>query len=116
LTPAFRRARLFFKRTNAGIDLFIRLTPRAGSDTIGTVETTPDGRLHLAARVRALPDKGKANQAIERLVAEWLGLPRSSISVVAGATQRLKTISIAGKAEELEALIHNRLGPSSGTR
>ena len=55
----------FFRSARNGIDLFVRLTPRSSSDEIGDVETTADGRTHLAARVRAVPDKGKANAALE---------------------------------------------------
>jgi uncharacterized protein YggU (UPF0235/DUF167 family) len=60
--------------------------------------------------VRALPDKGKANAALEKLVAEWLGVPRSTVSVSAGATQRLKTLRIDGDATALAARIRALLG------
>jgi uncharacterized protein YggU (UPF0235/DUF167 family) len=90
-----------FRLARNGVDLFVRLTPRASKDEVGSVETTADGREHLTARVRALPDKGKANDALERLVAEWLGVPRSTVSVSAGATQRMKTLRISGDPQTL---------------
>ena len=68
-----------------GVELFVRLTPRAARDEIGGVEASADGRSHLAVRVRAVPDKGKANAALEKLVAEALRLPSSSVQVRAGA-------------------------------
>jgi uncharacterized protein (TIGR00251 family) len=94
-----------FQLAKNGVELFVRLTPRASRDEIGGVETTADGRQHLAARVRAVPDKGKANAALEKLVAEWLGVPRSTVRVSAGATQRLKTLRIEGEPQALAELI-----------
>ena len=99
-----------FRLARNGVDLFVRLTPRASADEIGSVETTADGREHLAARVRALPDKGKANDALERLVAEWLRVPRSTVSVSAGATQRLKTLRISGDPETIAARLRELAG------
>lgn len=94
-----------FRLTKNGVELFVRLTPHASRDEIGGVETASDGRQHLAARVRALPDKGKANAALEQLVAKWLGRPRSTVSITSGATQRLKTLRIEGNSEAIAAAI-----------
>jgi uncharacterized protein YggU (UPF0235/DUF167 family) len=88
-----------------GVELFVRLTPRAARDEIGSVEATADGREHLAARVRAVAEKGKANAALERLVADWLGVPRSTVRIHAGATQRLKILRIEGDAKAVAANI-----------
>ena len=84
-----------------GIDLFVRLTPKSSVDRVEGVETAADGRSHLKARVRAVPENGAANQALEKLVAKTLGVPASSVSVVAGGTARLKTLRIAGEPEAL---------------
>lgn len=84
-----------------GIDLFVRLTPKASSDAIDGQREAADGSLHLAARVRAVPEKGAANAALERLLSERLDLPRRSVSVVAGGTSRLKTVRLTGDAADL---------------
>lgn len=103
---------MFFRPARDGIDLFVRLTPRGGGDALDGVENTADGRSHLKARVRAAPEKGAANAALEKLVAESLGLPRRSVSVVAGGTARLKTVRLEGDpkdlAHRLEALAATR--------
>jgi len=90
-----------FRSRENGIDLFVRLTPKAALDRIDGVETAADGRSHLKARVRAVPENGAANQALERMMAKALGVPASAVSVVAGGTSRLKTLRIAGDAAEL---------------
>ena len=44
-----------------------------------------DGAVSLAVKVRAQPDQGKANKAVIQLLASTLGLPKSRLSVAAGA-------------------------------
>jgi len=77
----------------------VRLTPRAGVDRIDRVV---DGVLH--ARVSAPPIDGAANEALIRLLADELGVPRGRVRVVAGGSSRRKVIEIEGIAvEELRA-------------
>ncbi|AZO60662.1 MAG: DUF167 domain-containing protein [Mesorhizobium sp.] len=90
-----------FRPRDDGIDLFVRLTPKAAVDRIEGIETAADGRSHLKARVRAVPENGAANTALERMMAKALGVPGSAVSVVAGGTSRLKTLRIWGDAAEL---------------
>lgn len=90
-----------FRIRENGIDLFVRLTPKSSVDRLEGVETSADGRSHLKARVRALPENGAANQALEKLVAKTLGVPTSAVSVIAGGTARLKTLRIAGDPKVL---------------
>jgi uncharacterized protein len=84
-----------------GLDLFVRLTPKASADAIEGVQTTAGGATHLAVRVRAVPEKGAANAALEKLLADRLGLPKRAVSVVAGSTSRLKTVRLTGNTAEL---------------
>ncbi|MDX8500307.1 DUF167 family protein [Mesorhizobium sp. VK4C] len=90
-----------FRLRGDGIDLYVRLTPKAALDRIESVETAADGRSHLKARVRAVPENGAANAALERMVAKALGVPGSAVSVVAGGTSRLKTLRVLGDAAVL---------------
>jgi uncharacterized protein YggU (UPF0235/DUF167 family) len=66
----------------------------------------------LQVRVRAAPEKGAANAALEALIARALGVSKSSVSVIAGGTSRVKTVHIAGDAEHLGAALQ-RLAVSS---
>lgn len=60
-------------------------------------------RIRIA--VQAPPVDGKANEALERFVAEQLGLPRARVAVSAGSSSRDKRLSIdAGLAETLARL------------
>lgn len=100
----------FWRVRDDGIDIHVRLTPRASKDAIEGVEARIDGRPHLNARVRAVPEKGAANAALEKLVSSFVGVPASSVSVVSGATSRLKTVRIAGEARELAARLEKLAG------
>jgi uncharacterized protein YggU (UPF0235/DUF167 family) len=53
----------------------------------------------LKIRVRQVPEGGKANQAVRRLLSRTLDLPLSSIRIVAGAASPRKTIEITGLDE-----------------
>lgn len=91
----------FFRETPYGVVLRVRLTPRADRDQVdGVIEFGNAGKL-LAARVRAIPDKGSANTALVRLIAGWLNVPPSSVSFVSGATQRIKTLAVEGETSAL---------------
>jgi uncharacterized protein (TIGR00251 family) len=74
-----------------GVRLAIRCIPRGGADQI---EGVVDGRLRV--RVAAPAVDGEANDALLRLLADELGLPRSAVRLVAGQTGRNKTVAIEG--------------------
>ncbi|MBO6717325.1 MAG: DUF167 domain-containing protein [Rhizobiaceae bacterium] len=89
------------RHVTGGIELFVRLTPRAAADVIEGIGYGADGRAYLAARVRAVPEQGAANAALQALLAKQLGLPKRAITLVAGHTSRLKAVRIEGDATNL---------------
>ena len=84
-----------------GLRIRVRLTPRGGRDVLEGIETLADGRAVLKARVRAAPEKGLANVALEALVAKALRVPKLGVSVVAGGTSRVKVVEVSGNAADL---------------
>ncbi|MHB1101957.1 MAG: DUF167 family protein [Devosia sp.] len=88
-----------------GLTLFLRVTPNAGRDEIEGVETRDDGSAVLRIRVKAVPDKGKANAAVVVLLAKVLGVSKSAIELVSGDTARAKTVVISGDAAQLAATV-----------
>lgn len=83
------------RRDGADLIVEVRLTPRGGADRIDGIKELSDGRQVVAARVKAIPEDGKANAAIAALLATAAGLPKSAGSVVSGATARVKLIRLA---------------------
>ena len=91
-----------------GIQVFVRVTPKSARDCVEGTTDSPDGPA-LKVRVRAVADKGEANRAVEAVVAEWLGVARTSVSLGAGGKSRLKTLDVAGEPLALERLMRVRL-------
>lgn len=91
-------------RTRTGASVRVRLTPKSSRDAVDSVTATADGDA-LKARVRAVPEDGAANAAAAHLVAKWLGVPKSSVSVTAGHKSRVKTLAITGDPGALAELI-----------
>ena len=69
----------------------VRLTPRGGADRVDGVEEGV-----LRARVAAPAVDGAANQALVRLLAGELGVPRRDVRLVAGAAGRTKLVAVDG--------------------
>lgn len=80
--------------------LAVRLTPGAASDRIDGWDADVEGRPVLKVRVRARPVEGEANEALIRLLAKALGLPRSAVSVRRGGQSRTKILVIEGLSED----------------
>jgi uncharacterized protein (TIGR00251 family) len=83
-----------------GLEITIRLTPKSSRDAVESVETGADGKRYLKARVRAVPEKGKANKALIALLAKETGLKKSAISITSGDTSRMKTLLLECEADE----------------
>lgn len=77
--------------TATGARLDLRVTPRASKNEIAGIR---DGR--LLVRVTAPPVDAAANEAAIALVAGALGVPKSHLTLVAGASGRNKTIEVLG--------------------
>ena len=92
----------FCRRSGDSLDIFVRLTPKSARDAVEGPESTSDGRVYLKARVRAVPEDGKANKALLKLMAATLDVPARLVSIVSGETVRLKTVRVSGNLSEIE--------------
>jgi uncharacterized protein (TIGR00251 family) len=91
--------------TADSVVVVIRLTPRGGRDAIDGVAQLSDGRSVLKVRVRAAASEGEANAALIRLIAKTLGVAVGDVSLVAGASARLKRLRISGAGAALAATL-----------
>jgi len=69
----------------------VRLTPRGGADRVDGVI---DGALRV--RVAAPAVEGAANEALVRLLARELGVGRSAVRILSGASARRKLVAVRG--------------------
>ncbi|MFN8580266.1 MAG: DUF167 domain-containing protein [Gemmatimonadaceae bacterium] len=82
---------LVVRERGGGVRFDVRVQPRASRTEIAGVHGQA-----LKVRVNAPPVDGSANAAVVTLLADRLGVPRSAIRVVAGATSRIKIIEVSG--------------------
>jgi uncharacterized protein (TIGR00251 family) len=90
---------LSIRDTPAGATFAVRVQPRARRNAITGVVGEA-----LKLALTAPPVEGKANQACIEVLAEFLNVPRGSVTIVGGQTSRNKVIRVAGRtAAEIEA-------------
>ncbi len=77
-----------------GVKVRLRVKPGARADRIDGIAKNADGDAVLKASVTAPPEGGKANAAVIKMLAKAWRLPKSAITVTAGATGRNKTLAI----------------------
>ena len=84
--------------------LAIKLTPGAATDRIDGWDLDPEGRPVLKVRVRARPVEGEANEALIKLLAKALGVPKSAVTIQRGGQSRTKMVEVEGlSGDELKA-------------
>jgi len=92
---------MFFEPHADGLRLFLRVTPGAGREAVTGLQPDADGRLRLKISVTTVAEGGKANKAVIALLAKTWRLPKSSFTLLAGDTSRLKTVLLAGDSAAL---------------
>ncbi|MFV0245394.1 MAG: DUF167 domain-containing protein [Qingshengfaniella sp.] len=75
-------------RIVAGQQIILRVTPGASRERLTETE---DG---LRAWVTVPPEGGKANKAVQKLLAAHLGVPKSRLKLVRGAKSRDKVFTL----------------------
>lgn len=94
---------------DGGVLLPVRAQPGARKDGIAG---WLDGRLKVS--VTQVPEKGKANKALIKLLAKWLDIPKSRIELVTGEKSPQKVFLIKHiSADELTTKIANLLPEES---
>ena len=81
-------------------NLAVRLTPGASVDRIDGWGVDAEGRAVLKVRVRARPIEGEANEALIRLLAKALGVPKSKVAIQRGGQSRTKMVEVCGLSDD----------------
>lgn len=88
------------RRHEEGLVVPVRVQPGAPADRVGGEHA---GRLRV--RTTAPPEKGKANEAVGRLLAKALGKKPRDVELLSGSTSRDKEFLVRGATpEEIHAL------------
>lgn len=79
-----------------GVDVAIRLMPRAAGDRVMGIAAAAGGGRVVKAAVGAPPENGRANAALLRLIAREWKLPHRDLAIAAGARSRDKRVRVVG--------------------
>jgi uncharacterized protein len=92
----------FVRTAREGTLLNIHVSPGAKSTSVEGLY----GEGAIKLKVAAPPVGGKANAEVERFLSKLLGVPRSDVNIIRGASSRDKTVLVRGttRAETHEAL------------
>lgn len=91
-----------------GLALKLRVTPKAKCDAVSGARAWGE-EMRLLVRVRAAAEDGKANAAVERVLARWLDLAPQDVRLVSGERSRLKTVVATGEPDALSRRLAARL-------
>ncbi|MEQ9674053.1 DUF167 domain-containing protein [Roseovarius indicus] len=72
-----------------GATVTVRVTPKASANGI----VLRDGQIRV--NVTVVPEGGKANAAVQKLLAKAMGVPKSRLELIRGATARDKVFSVS---------------------
>jgi len=86
---------LSIRDIDGGSILAVRAVPGASRDRVAGVL----GEC-LKVTVAAAPEKGRANAAVAKVLAEALGVPRRDVTLTAGRTGQRKELRISGASAE----------------
>lgn len=67
--------------------IFVKVKPKAKKNEIKRIDD-----INFVVSVGEVPEKGKANQAVIKLIAGYFGVSQSMVSIVFGTTSRNKII------------------------
>ena len=71
-----------------GAETAVRVTPKASRDRILVEDDT------IRVYVTTVPEDGKANKAVVKLLSKALGVPKTRLDLIRGATSRDKVFRI----------------------
>lgn len=79
------------RSARGGVELTVRVQPRASRSEIHGLHGDA-----LKVRIAAPPVEGAANEALVKLLAKSLGVPRSDVTVIRGHRSRDKVVRVEG--------------------
>ena len=86
--------------------LIVHLTPKASANKIEGWALNAEGQKVLRVRVTAVPENGKANEALIKLLSKTFHLSQSKIVLIRGEISRIKHFNVDA---DLTKIIQTRL-------
>lgn len=70
--------------------IFVKVKPKAKEEKVEKIDD-----VNFKVQVKELPEKGRANRAVIKALADYFDVNQSEIRIVSGSTSKLKIIEIA---------------------
>jgi len=98
--------KLAIKQKGEGVTFSVKVVPNSSRNAIAGLWGSA-----LKVNISAVAQKGKANQALIKLLAKALGCPKSSLSIISGTTRPQKEVFVANMTKaKLESRLSEYLG------
>lgn len=94
-----------FRVEKGRLRLTLKLTPKAKQTAITAIADDVEGDCYLKVSVTAVPENGKANRAVIKLLSNEWKIAKSHITIIRGQTSTRKTIEIIGEIDKVRPLI-----------
>ena len=92
-----------------GVRVRIRLTPKAAANRVIGCVTDAQGTVQLKATVTAVPEKGKSNRALLKMLAKEWHAGMRQLSLIGGHKDRNKTVLVAGETATVRKMLEQWL-------
>ena len=101
MPPVFLFVLKMYIESEKGLLLAVKVVPNAGSTQVKDVVKDAEGREFLRILVSCVPEKGKANKEVIKLLSKELKIPKSAFSIEVGETSHYKKILINMKSNDV---------------
>lgn len=71
------------------MNLFVKVKPKARSERVEKIDNT-----HFCVYTKALAEKGKANEEVIRIIAEYFSVAKYQVHILSGKKSHIKIISL----------------------
>lgn len=88
-SPLFGKLTSFAVQGNQNMRIYLKVIPRASQNEI--VQT---GEGNFKVKVTAAPERGKANAAVQKMLAEHFGVALGQVKIIAGKSSSQKIVDI----------------------
>jgi uncharacterized protein len=75
--------------------LRIKVLPRSATTEIAEIMTDSEDKKTIKIKVRAIPEKGRANKELIKFLSKETGVDIKKIKIISGKSEQLKLIKIA---------------------
>ena len=75
--------------------LRIKVLPKSPKNEVVEILKDADGEKTIKIRIKAMPEKGKANAELIKFLSKELSVPRDKISIKSGKSEQLKLVKIS---------------------